>query len=209
MKNSALPKSRYALFLVIMIAGLSLDLASKSWVFDDLGMPRLNQQPIWIWQGVLSFETSLNEGALFGMGQGWGWAFIGLSLVAVAGIVYWLLWQGAASDWLLCSVMAGISAGIVGNLYDRLGLHGLTWTATLKSQQSGLIGTQVYAVRDFIHFQYGAYSWPTFNVADSLLVCGVAILIFHAYVIEPRQAANATRDSDSSTDDSKLVETLA
>ena len=85
MKISAVPKSRYALFLAIMIAGLSLDLASKSWVFDVLKMPSPDQQPIWIWQGVLGFETSLNEGALFGMGQGWGLAFIGLSLVAVAG----------------------------------------------------------------------------------------------------------------------------
>jgi signal peptidase II len=162
-----------------------LDLASKSWIFADRGMP-LQKEPIWIIPGVFSLETSLNEGALFGMGAGLGVLFIVLSLAAILGIFYWVYWAGAARDRVLCLALGGILAGILGNLYDRLGLPGLTWTAALKPGQPELIGTPVYAVRDFLHFQYGWFDWPIFNIADSLLVGGVAILIFHAYVLEPR-----------------------
>jgi signal peptidase II len=178
-------KSGYVLFFGMAILGLTLDLASKSWIFADRGMP-LQKEPIWLIPDVFSLETSLNEGALFGMGAGWGLLFIALSIAAMVGIVYWIFWGGAAHDWLLCFALGGILAGILGNLYDRLGLPGLTWTTRLKPGHPDLVGERVYAVRDFLHFQYDWFDWPIFNLADSMLVCGVAFLIFHAYVLEPR-----------------------
>src|ERR1700722_14148286 len=61
--------SRYVLFLLIAIGGCAGDLLTKSWIFDRLKMP--HRQPTeWLWQGVFGFTTSLNEGALFGIGQG-------------------------------------------------------------------------------------------------------------------------------------------
>ena len=39
----------------------------------------------------------------------------------------------------------------------------------------------MYAVRDWLHFRVeGIIDWPIFNVADSLLVCGAALLVWHA-----------------------------
>jgi signal peptidase II len=177
------------MFLVVVVAALGLDLASKEWVFRSQGMPG-QRSPIWLVQGVLSLETSLNEGALFGMGAGWGMLFIGLSFVALLGIGYWVGRGGAAADGLLCFALGLVTGGILGNLYDRLGLPGLTWTPHLKADRPELIGAPVYAVRDFIHVQYDKYEWadwPIFNLADSFLVCGVGLLIFHAYVWEPRR----------------------
>lgn len=186
MTNHPVRKSGNILFAVMAILGLTLDLWSKSWIFADRGMPSPDQQPIWIIWGILGLETSLNEGALFGLGAGWGVLFIVLSFAAVSGIIYWVFRGGAANDRLLSFALGGIFAGILGNLYDRLGLPGLTWTATLKDRYPDLIGTRVYAVRDFIHFQYGSFDWPIFNIADSLLVGGVGLLIFHAYVLDPK-----------------------
>jgi signal peptidase II len=197
MTNRPTRKSGYVLFAVMAVLGLTLDLWSKHWIFARQGMPSPDQQPIWIVRGILGLETSLNEGALFGLGAGWGVLFIVLSFAAMLGIVYWVFRGGAANDRLLSFALGGILAGILGNLYDRLGLPGLTWTATLKDRTPELIGTRVYAVRDFIHFQYGSFDWPIFNIADSLLVCGVGLLIFHAYVLDPKAKKPAERPREA------------
>jgi signal peptidase II len=65
----AVPASRYFLFGAIACAGCALDLWTKSWIFDSLGMP--GQRPSrWLIGEIFGFTTSLNEGALFGIGQG-------------------------------------------------------------------------------------------------------------------------------------------
>jgi signal peptidase II len=194
------------MFLLVMLTGLGLDLASKEWSFRRLGMPNPEIpeeriERIWLVPGALSLHTSLNEGALFGMGAGWGVLFIGLSFVALVGIGYWVWRGGAAADGLLCFALGLVTGGILGNLYDRLGLPGLVWTAELKRANPNLIGTPVYAVRDFIHAKYARYEWadwPIFNLADSFLVCGVALLIFHAYVWEPRRKKAEEKAGDHS-----------
>lgn len=181
------PKSRYIVFLLLMVLGLTADLTTKWWAFHPeygLGMPSPDR--IVVWEGILSIETSLNEGALFGLGQGWGILFISLSAVAILGIVFWLFAMGAARDWLLTTALGIITGGILGNLYDRLGWHNLTWHFPFGHHE---VGDRVYAVRDWIHFQTPWFDWPIFNIADSLLVCGVGLLLLHAYVIEPRRVA--------------------
>jgi len=72
-------------------------------------------------------------------------------------------------------------AGIFGNLYDRLGFP------RLESSP----GTTIYAVRDWLHFQIEpVFDWPIFNIADSLLVCGAALLVWHAFTADGRAAAD-------------------
>ncbi len=171
------------MFLAVAVLALGLDLASKEWIFRHLGLPSPppDGRSIVLVPGILSLETSLNPGALFGMGAGWGVLFISLSFVALVGIGYWVWRGGAAHDGLLCLSLGMVTGGILGNLYDRLGFPGMTW-APLRNYPP--------AVRDFIHVQYDKYDWadwPIFNLADSFLVCGVGLLIFHAYVWEPRR----------------------
>ena len=171
----AVPRSRVVLFALLASGGCLLDLLAKHWVFDWLGMP--GGRTWWIWDGVFGFQTSLNEGALFGFGQGKTFVFATLSLIAAIGMVYWLFVAGAAVDRLLTVSLGVISGGILGNLYDRLGWPGLTWhhPSPLHAQ-----GDPVYAVRDWILVMIGPYHWPNFNVADSLLVCGAILLAFQA-----------------------------
>ncbi len=170
---SAVPRNRYVIFLAIAVGGCLIDLASKSWIFARLGMP--HQQPTeWLWDGVFGLTTSLNEGALFGIGQGWTLFFSALSIIAALGIAYWLFMAGAAADLLLAISLALVTAGIFGNLYDRVGLPKLQWAN----------GAPVYAVRDWLDFHL--IRWPIFNLADSFLVCGAGLLIWHAFRSETR-----------------------
>lgn len=172
----AVPASRYWAFVVIAAVGCAADLLSKSWIFGLLGRP--GGRTLWIWRPFFGLQTSLNQGALFGMGQGMVWLFALLSMVAALGILYWLFVAGAAIDWRLTIALGGIMAGILGNLYDRLGL----W-----SMPGG--GGRTHAVRDWILFQYKQWTWPNFNLADSFLVCGAALLMWQAFRSPPKHEA--------------------
>jgi signal peptidase II len=181
--KQAVPLSRYFLFFALAIGGCAVDLASKSWMFAHLGMPDPNVPPWWIWDGVFGFQTSLNEGALFGMGQGYSLVFAALSIAAALGILGWLFGVGAARDRFLTVTLAIFTIGILGNLYDRLGLPNLVWNDAYGNH---LVGQRVYAVRDFIvMFQIGQWHWPNYNLADSSMVCGAALLMVHALFVRP------------------------
>jgi signal peptidase II len=67
--------------------------------------------------------------------------------------------------------LALVMAGALGNLYDRLGLHG--WR--------GPDGQTIYAVRDFLYFRFfDVFDWAIFNFADSMLVTGAIMLVIHS-----------------------------
>jgi len=184
----AVPASRYVVFFSLAVGGCLADLVTKSWMFQQLGMP--HEQPVWwIIPRVFGFQTSLNHGALFGMGQGLSLLFAGLSVVAAIGVLVWLFYYGAAADWLLTVALGLVSAGIFGNLYDRLGLW--AWEMGLEEP--------ICAVRDFILVMIGRWPWPTFNIADSLLVCGAGLLLYHAFTAQPEDG-QPTRDGENGDD---------
>jgi len=172
--------SRWILFFAIALTGCAADLATKSWIFDRLGMP--GGRTWWLWQDRIGLQTSLNEGALFGMGQGGVPVFVALSLLACIGILIWVFRGGAANSLLVTIALACILAGILGNLYDRLGLPGLTWG--VPGRESHL----VHAVRDWILVMIFGRPWPNFNIADSLLVSGAILLLWHAWRGEENDA---------------------
>lgn len=173
----AVPLSRYLLYFSIALVGSLLDLTTKHLMFDWLGMP--GERPEWwLIDQVVGFQTSLNEGALFGFGQGMAIIFSLLSIAAAVAILVWLFGCGAARDGLLTTALGLITAGILGNLYDRLGMHGLVWNYANRLHE---VGEPVHAVRDWILVMIGSWPWPTFNLADSMLVCGAALLVWHAF----------------------------
>lgn len=171
------PRNRYVWFGLLSIIGLTIDLGSKAWVFGDLGYPGRSSD--WVqgffggW-GTVRFLTSINEGALWGMGQGYTWLFALLSIVAIAGVSVWLFVYRAARSLWLTIALGLIMAGTLGNLYDRLGLHGCLRTD----------GTAIYGVRDFLAFTFGTYNYPIFNGADCFLVTGAIMLAIQSFRAE-------------------------
>ena len=185
--KSTVSASRYAIFFSIALFGCLLDLATKHWIFHWRDMPGVSPT-WWLWEDVFGFQTSLNEGALFGMGQGWVVLFAVLSILVVPVIFCWLFVAGAARDLLLTVALGLVTAGILGNLYDRLGLPGLAWN---YANALHAVGDPVYAVRDWIRVMIGSFHWPNFNVADSMLVCGAILLVWHAFRQEAGREADA------------------
>ena len=182
-QSSTLPWTRYLVFFGITTIGCAIDLLSKHCVFAWRGLPRPDNV-WWVWQPYVGIETAVNTGALFGMGAGNGRFFAVLSVAAGIGILIWLFYARAAVDSWLTVALGCVMAGILGNLYDRLGL----WSEPGMPEEWGS------AVRDWILFRYGSFTWPNFNIADSLLVCGAGMLMWHALREQPTSKAKSTAD---------------
>ena len=160
-----------------MALGLVLDLWTKSHMFHNYFNPEIVNRPQkinWLMEGVLGIQTSTNPGALFGLGKGLSWLFASLSVVALAAIILWLfVWKAARDRWLTIA-LGLISGGILGNLYDRLGLGYLPeYHESIRTN-----------VRDWVYFRLENVPffdpWPNFNIADSLLVTGAIMLFLQA-----------------------------
>jgi len=100
-----------------------------------------------------------NRGAAFSflaMAGGWQrWAFTALGVAAAVLICYLLKRHG--NQKLFCAALALIMGGAIGNVIDRL-LYG--------------------HVIDFLDFHVGTWHWPAFNLADSAITIGAALLVF-------------------------------
>jgi len=185
------PLSRIIVFVSLAVVGAVADLWTKQAVFAWRGLPQ--QSDIWwLIEGYVGVETAVNIGAVFGIGAGQGTIFAALSVVAAVGIVTWLFYFRAATQWWLTIAMGCVMGGIFGNLYDRLGLW---W-------QPGYPEPWKSGVRDWILWQAGdAYKWPNFNIADSLLVCGAGMLLWQSFFPPVEETFSAVTKSDSPTID--------
>jgi len=173
-----LPLNRYLVYFGLATVGCAADLVIKEAIFRWRGLPQRNNV-WWLIDNRLGVETSVNPGALFGMGAGWWWLFALLAVVALCGIITWLFVFRAAHDRWITVALGLVSGGILGNLYDRLGL----W------DNRGLAPEFQHGVRDWIRFEWREINlpalfepWPNFNIADSLLVTGAIMLVVHAFV---------------------------
>lgn len=201
--------NRYVLFVLIVGAGVACDLASKHIVFADLGYPavgipfregdhRIFDAPPQVegqsrpyLNGWLKFRflTSFNRGALWGVGQGWTLLFTLASVAALIGICLWLFVFSAADSRWLTVALGLIAAGTIGNLWDRLALHGYT----------DLQGQPVAAVRDFLLFTFGNWHYPVFNLADVFLVTGAVMLVVQSLFFPYGQRQTETAPPSASS----------
>ncbi|MFK7765781.1 MAG: signal peptidase II [Mariniblastus sp.] len=199
-QGGRLPLNRLALFFLPCLIGLAIDLWTKAHMFAnyfdpvraDRNSPMHARQTCHWWiEGVFGIETSTNPGALFGMGSGYSSVFAVFSVVALVGILVWLFVYRAAFDRWLTFALGMISGGILGNLYDRVGLgHLPTYPDEIKNN-----------VRDWILFRLDGVPffdpWPNFNIADALLVAGAIMLFIHAILYaEPSKPENESPSND-------------
>jgi len=111
--------------------------------------------------GFFSLTLAFNPGAAFSFlaaADGWQrWMFAAIAIAASA-VILWLLKRGGSATF--CLGLALILGGALGNLWDRLTLG---------------------KVVDFLLFHYGGWAYPAFNVADSAITVGAALLILDSF----------------------------
>ncbi|MGH9687025.1 MAG: signal peptidase II [Candidatus Acidiferrales bacterium] len=148
-------RSNWTLAL-LAIAVLFADQASKLAV-DRFTSPGSFQVVI---PGLLNLVHTSNPGVAFGLFADsqapWRAPLLIVFSVAVIGLIIWMLATGRAGGPLGRYGLALILGGAAGNVVDRLFHHGVT---------------------DFIDFHLGSYHWYTFNVADTAIVIGAALVI--------------------------------
>ncbi|MFI6822616.1 signal peptidase II [Micromonospora sp. NPDC050187] len=149
---------RRAIVVLAGTAGLAFlaDLSTKHLALATLD----DRDPVRLLGGTVYLTITRNSGAAFGLGADHTWVF---SLITIA-VVGWIGWMALR----LRSVPWGLSLGLVlggafGNLADRI-----------FRAPGHFVGHVVDMVSLFD--PYGRV-WPVFNLADSALVCGVALAV--------------------------------
>jgi len=148
--------------IIIIIAGLLLDRVTKIWAASSL----MKNGDIVIIKGFFSLSYLENRGAAFGIFQNRVYLLAAVTMVVLAGMVYYVL-RHKPQSLLLRVSFALIVGGGLGNLYDRLVYN--------------------YVV-DFIMFHFrDVYYFPSFNVADMMLVTGTGLLLLYLIKQETKE----------------------
>ena len=142
---------RLGIGLAFMV--LALDAGTKNLVLENV-----LHLPVHVVDGFFSIILAWNTGVAFSFLSDISGAYVQWGLVAfalvVASIFVWML--GQSTRWMHQVGIGLIIGGAVGNVLDRL-QHG--------------------AVVDFLLFYWDTWYFPAFNVADSAISLGVALLL--------------------------------
>jgi signal peptidase II len=123
-------------------------------------------------EGLFNLTLTFNYGAAFGL---WSWLtpgtreiVLGLTILGAMGLVGFFLTRPYYRTLSAQVALSAILGGAIGNVIDRIRLG---------------------AVVDFLDFYVGNNHWPAFNVADSAICIGVAVLLL--WVKSPVVAASS------------------
>lgn len=144
---------------------MAVDQASKAWALDALWPPYSEGVAL---LPVLNLRLGFNTGVTFGMfadsAAGAVWLLVAIKLAVVVWLLHWLQRATSRTEAMAIGLVIG---GALGNIMDRL---------------------RIGAVTDFIDAHYGGWHWPTFNLADVAIVCGVALLVVTSFRVPAPQA---------------------
>ena len=142
-----------ALAIVLCLGVATADQASKNMVMEFFN----GRDPVAEYGKYFMLVSAWNPGVSFSLFADSGRAgtkfFTVLAVLVSFGLLIWLFLQPSA---LRLVAIGFISGGAIGNAIDRL---------------------RFGAVYDFLYFHIGNWGWPAFNLADSMIVVGVGLII--------------------------------
>lgn len=134
-------------------AVLVLDQITKILILDLFSASQQGIEVLPFFNLVLAWNRGISFGMFGGLGD-WGpWVLVALALVISAVLARWMV---KAENRLILVSLGLIIGGALGNVIDRV---------------------RFGAVVDFLDVHVSGYHWPAFNVADSAITVGAAILI--------------------------------
>jgi signal peptidase II len=169
---------------------LSLDAGASNWLWLSLAVialdqwtkhlviVRLDEFEQFTLLPILEFMRLHNEGAAFSFlddAGGWQrWFFIALGLSVSVAILVWLRRISGRRQFLLGAGLAFVLGGALGNVIDRA-FYGY--------------------VIDFVRVHYQEWYFPAFNVADSAITVGAALLILDTLIDWGRESEKRAREA--------------
>lgn len=148
------PRRSWTLWLLLSAAVVAADLATKAWMSHAFQLGE-SREVLPFFNLVLMHNSGAAFSFLAGAGGWQRWFFTAVTVVISVAILAML--RRNRGNRLLATALALVLGGALGNLYDRLTLG--------------------YVV-DFVMLHAGAHAWPAFNVADSAISIGVALLVW-------------------------------
>lgn len=144
------------LYLVLVIGLVGLDQLSKYWIMTTMSLHEVQE----VIPGFFNLVYVTNKGAAFSMFASIDspvrhYFFITVNSLAAIALTI-AAWRMRFEQVFYVAAFSLIASGAIGNLVDRL---------------------RFGAVIDFLDFYVGPYHWPAFNLADSSICVGVAILL--------------------------------
>mgnify|MGYP005828980303 CR=1 FL=1 len=157
------------MYYVIAFSLLAID---QLWKYAIVKWMEIGQT-IPLWEGVFHLTSHRNRGAAFGILQGQRLFFIIITIVVVAGIIYYLQTEGKKNR-RFSFALSLLLGGALGNFSDRL----------IRGE-----------VVDSLEFRFIDY--PIFNLADVFLVSGVSLLFLDMWLNQRK--SNAVKQKEIET----------
>ena len=158
-------------WLYLSAAIVALDLATKAWMSGWLRLGE-SREVTPFFNLVMAHNTGAAFSFLAGAGGWQRWFFVLVTVAVSTALVVML--KRSASNRLLCSALAMVLGGAIGNLHDRVTLG---------------------HVVDFIQVHAAGYYFPAFNVADSAITIGVVLLLWDGFRSPGEPARNETGET--------------
>ena len=162
-------RSRIVRVIAIAVVVVVLDQIVKQIALDRLSLG----VPVDVVRGLIALTLVKNPGLAYGLlpgiPAGWRWLVGLLSLLALIVLLRVALRILPSGGWREQAAIGLIFGGAVGNLIDRM---------------------RFGAVVDFVDVYFRGWHWPAFNVADSAITVGVAMLAL-GFLTEKSPAASA------------------
>lgn len=143
---------------------LLLDQVSKAWALVALWPPHLPHPVTPFFNLRLGFNTGISFGMFAGGPAESAWVLIAVCTVIAVGLLAWM-WRSRSRQE--AAGLGLVIGGAVGNIADRARLG---------------------AVTDFLDFHVAGYHWPTFNLADTAIFAGFALILTHSASSERSRA---------------------
>ena len=150
-------------WLTLSALVIILDQISKLWISNHFAYGE-SLAVFSLFNLVLVHNTGAAFNFLSDAGGMQRWLFSAIAIIASIWIV-WML-RRHAQQKLLSFALALILGGALGNLIDRIAYG--------------------YVV-DFLDFYWGTYHFPAFNLADSAITCGAALLLWESFMNKQEQ----------------------
>ena len=155
-------RTQYALGLAAVV--IVLDQLSKWLILAVVMQPPREIEVLPFFNLVLTYNRGISFGLFGGDSQWQPYILAGLSLTIVVGLLFWLTRQ---TTWTASLGIGLIVGGALGNVADRM-MH------------PGVV--------DFLDFHAFGWHWPAFNLADSAIFLGVALLLLDGLFWTEEQA---------------------
>lgn len=148
---------RYYYYYLITVIVFIIDYVTKKIVATQMEL----YEEISVIGNFFLITSHRNRGAAFGILQEQRSFFIIITVVIVSGLIWYIQTVRKVAKPSLLVGLTLVLGGALGNFIDRV---------------------RFGEVVDFFKFNFGSYTFPIFNIADSAIVCGVALILLDTLI---------------------------